>query len=177
MTHTVIVYTSDDVIEHEVEGPENVIVSDSGALVVRGVSSFAYNAAVWETVQIIEKPTTRSTRDFSYDFLDIARVIHEANRALQKVNGDPVSPPFDEAPEWMIDSTLDGINHAQQGTTPEESHKNWMQARLNDGWVYGPEKDETTKTHPCLVPYEALPPEQKVKDALFLAIFTTLYEA
>ena len=29
-------------------------------------------------------------------------------------------------------------------------------------------KDETRKTHPCLVPYEQLPEEQRRKDAIFI---------
>jgi len=35
-------------------------------------------------------------------------------------------------------------------------HKSWLMQRLNDGWSYGPDLDQTMKTHPGLVPYEQL---------------------
>lgn len=40
--------------------------------------------------------------------------------------------------------------------------------------VYGEVKDGEAKTHPCLVPYEQLPPAQRLKDDLFAAIVRTL---
>lgn len=49
-----------------------------------------------------------------------------------------------------------------------------MKEKIEDGWVYGDEKDTEKKTHPCLVPYEELPEFQKKKDALFQAIVDAL---
>lgn len=43
-------------------------------------------------------------------------------------------------------------------------HEVWSQNRLNDGWTYGPERDDILKTHPCLVPYDALPESEKAYD-------------
>jgi hypothetical protein len=45
-----------------------------------------------------------------------------------------------------------------------------MQQKLTDGWTRGPVKDPTKKEHPCLVPYADRPPEERAKDALFLAV-------
>lgn len=36
-------------------------------------------------------------------------------------------------------------------------HEVWSRNRINDGWTYGPVRDDATKEHPCLVPYEELP--------------------
>ena len=33
-----------------------------------------------------------------------------------------------------------------------------------DGWVWGPARDDAKKQHPCLVPYEELPEEEKDYD-------------
>lgn len=41
----------------------------------------------------------------------------------------------------------------------------WVSYKAADGWRYGPFKDPVAKTHPCMVPYDKLPPEQRVKDA------------
>ncbi len=43
-------------------------------------------------------------------------------------------------------------------------HEVWAQNRLNDGWRYGPVRDDANKHHPCLVPYEELPENEKEYD-------------
>ena len=43
-------------------------------------------------------------------------------------------------------------------------HEIWSQTRISQGWTYGPERNDTEKKHPCLVPYEELPEEEKVYD-------------
>lgn len=44
------------------------------------------------------------------------------------------------------------------------THENWARQRLVDGWVYGPERSDARKEHPCLVPYEELPESEKQYD-------------
>lgn len=43
-------------------------------------------------------------------------------------------------------------------------HEVWAQNRMNDGWTYGPVRDDLNKKHPCLVPYEELPENEKEYD-------------
>lgn len=43
-------------------------------------------------------------------------------------------------------------------------HEIWAQTRIAQGWTYGSERNDTEKKHPCLVPYEELPEEEKVYD-------------
>jgi hypothetical protein len=43
-------------------------------------------------------------------------------------------------------------------------HDTWAQRRIDEGWTYGPERDDAAKTHPCLVPYEALPDAEQAYD-------------
>ncbi|MCF8784132.1 RyR domain-containing protein [Rhodococcus ruber] len=107
----------------------------------------------------------------------IARICHEANRAVQIETGDPaVSPQWNDAPEWQRASAIEGVEKAQAGATPEQLHESWCEFKRADGWVFGEVKDADAKTHPCLVPYSELPPEQRAKDALFQAIVHALSE-
>ncbi|MBB4935667.1 hypothetical protein F4561_006576 [Lipingzhangella halophila] len=105
----------------------------------------------------------------------IARVAHDANRALQLEQGDPApSLPWDEAPRWQRNSARDGVSKALDGATPEQLHNSWCEFKLADGWAHGEVKDAARRTHPCLVPYEQLSEEQRAKDALFHAIVGAL---
>jgi hypothetical protein len=44
------------------------------------------------------------------------------------------------------------------------THEVWAQQRLEDGWVYGAERDDENKRHPCLIPYEELSETEKAYD-------------
>mgnify|MGYP003293924432 CR=1 FL=1 len=43
-------------------------------------------------------------------------------------------------------------------------HEVWAQTRIEQGWTYGVERNDTLKQHPCLVPYEDLPEDERVYD-------------
>ena len=106
---------------------------------------------------------------------DIARVCHEANRAIQVIQGDPApSSHWDDAPIWQRDSAVEGVAKASQGQGPEQLHESWCEFKRADGWVFGPVKDAENKLHPCVVAYDQLPEEQKIKDDVFAAIVEAL---
>jgi hypothetical protein len=44
------------------------------------------------------------------------------------------------------------------------THENWAHERLSHGWRWGPARDDEKKEHPCLVPYDELPEEEKEYD-------------
>lgn len=101
----------------------------------------------------------------------IAELCHEINRAYCHSIGDDSQPSWSDAPEWQKESAITGVKfHTEHDTTPEQSHISWMKQKENDGWVYGEVKDPEKKTHPCMVPYNELPQEQRSKDYLFKAI-------
>lgn len=43
-------------------------------------------------------------------------------------------------------------------------HEVWAQNRIDDGWTYGPVRDDAKKNHPCLIPYDELPESEKEYD-------------
>jgi len=43
-------------------------------------------------------------------------------------------------------------------------HEVWAETRIKQGWTYGEQRNDNLKTHPCLIPYEDLPEEEKEYD-------------
>ena len=43
-------------------------------------------------------------------------------------------------------------------------HEVWAQSRLEQGWIYGKERNDALKQHPGLIPYEDLPEIEKAYD-------------
>lgn len=46
----------------------------------------------------------------------------------------------------------------------ENVHEVWAKSRIDEGWIYGKERDDENKTTPCLVPYDMLPEIEKEYD-------------
>ena len=106
---------------------------------------------------------------------EIARVVHEANRAIQDIDGDESpSPPWACEDPAVRALTIQGVRLARAGHTPEELHDAWCDGKRAQGWTYGDTKDRTLKTHPCLVPYRLLPRRQQAKDRVLRAITLAL---
>lgn len=106
----------------------------------------------------------------------IARACHEANRAICEAAGDFSQKPWAGAEDWQRDSAIKGVQFAIDNPSAPASaqHDAWLLDKLADGWCYGEVKDAAAKTHPCMVEYEALPFEQRVKDHVFKAIVGAL---
>ena len=46
----------------------------------------------------------------------------------------------------------------------ENVHEVWAKSRIDEGWIYGKERDDENNTTPCLVPYDMLPEIEKEYD-------------
>ena len=46
----------------------------------------------------------------------------------------------------------------------ENTHQLWARARMDEGWTYGPQRDDVKKKHPCLIPYSSLSENEKDYD-------------
>lgn len=118
----------------------------------------------------------QATRIESADIGEIAKVCHEANRSYCLALGDDTQPTWEDAPEWQRKSAITGVvfHIHNPDSKPSNSHESWLKEKQEDGWKYGPIKDAEKKEHPCFVPYDELPKEQKAKDYIFLSIVRSL---
>lgn len=101
--------------------------------------------------------------------LAIAMICHSINAAYCQSLGDDSQVAWDDTPETHKQSLIAGVEMhlANPQATPEQSHESWYQQKEAEGWTYGEFKDLEKKEHPCFLPYEELPLEQKAKDYLF----------
>jgi len=110
------------------------------------------------------------------DVYDVAKVCHEVNKAYCESIGDMSQKSWFGAPEFARVSAVNGVKFhiANPKATPAESHIEWLREKISTGWVYGTEKDEIKKTHPCCVEYNLLPQYQRSKDYIFKQVVESL---
>lgn len=53
-----------------------------------------------------------------------------------------------------------------QESIAENAHDVWAKSRKDEGWTYGPVRDDTQKRHPDMLPYNLLPESEKEYDRL-----------
>lgn len=109
---------------------------------------------------------------------DVAKICHNVNKAFCEAYGDMSQPDWNVAPAWQKESAIDGVRYHLEHPTalPSDSHEKWYSFKQHEGWVFGTIKDPILKTHPCMVPYNDLPVEQRAKDYIFKEICHQLKE-
>lgn len=101
----------------------------------------------------------------------IASIAHSVNRAYCQSLGDNSQPTWADAPAWQRNSAVAGVRtHLSNDLTPAQAHEVWMKDKESAGWTYGSEKNTDLKTHNCMIPFEQLPVELQIKDALFKSV-------
>lgn len=67
--------------------------------------------------------------------------------------------PIDTSDIKLSDELMELTEHMAKNV-----HEVWSANRLREGWVYGHERNDALKTHPCLVEYDELPEGEKEYD-------------
>ena len=72
--------------------------------------------------------------------------------------------PFIPKPVDTTDIKLsEELNHFVERIA-KNTHEVWAQGRIEEGWTWGPVRNDELKKHPCLIPYEELPENEKDYD-------------
>jgi hypothetical protein len=71
---------------------------------------------------------------------------------------------YNPAPIDLSDVVLDSSLESLVEALAENVHDTWAKGRMDDGWTYGPVRDDARKHHPCLVSYSELPESEKEYD-------------
>jgi hypothetical protein len=71
---------------------------------------------------------------------------------------------YDPHPEDVSGIRLPAAIQEVTEDIARQVHETWAQIRINEGWQYGPLRDDRLKETPCLVPYDELPEEEKLFD-------------
>jgi hypothetical protein len=125
-----------------------------------------------DAIEVAEQPKEEYVNQLTAQVEWTAKMCHEVNRAYCLALGDDSQPSWADAPDWQKESAFKGVvfHLSIPGAGPEASHEAWLRQKEEDGWVYGETKDPEAKTHPCMIPFDQLPVEQKAKDHIFRAI-------
>ena len=118
--------------------------------------------------------TTTTTAALSVE--QIAKICHQANKAYCEALGDMSQKSWEETTEDIRQSAIRGVNFRLEnpGAPPSAQHDAWKQGKVEEGWIWGTEKNPEAKTHPCIVDYVDLPEEQRRKDTLFQAVVDSM---
>jgi hypothetical protein len=72
--------------------------------------------------------------------------------------------PYEPQPIDTSKIRLHGDLHDLTEQLAENAHDHWARLRMSEGWTYGPQRNDESKQHPCLVPYSELPESEKEYD-------------
>ena len=102
-----------------------------------------------------------------------AKAVHETLRVFcEATKLKPPMVPWAVAPEWQKKATREGVHKifSNPKINASQIHEDWIKVKKADGWVRGATKSPIAKTHPLMVPYAELPPEERAKDELFVFV-------
>lgn len=106
--------------------------------------------------------------DFKLTAMQIAEMLHSVTSKIPRMDGSIVEnwEDLSEENKSLSAKAVQEIYNSPQKTA-EQLHNLWMELKVKDGWVYGPEYDLLNKKHPCMVHFIDLPPSERCKDFIW----------
>lgn len=111
----------------------------------------------------------------------IAEILHNAISAILRTDGS-VIVPWEALNDVLKDRAADTVRRlmdrmegAECGIPDKELHDLWHANMIDMGWYYGPTYSLEQKLHPSMIPFDELPDDEKIKDAIWSGIIYALY--
>lgn len=82
-------------------------------------------------------------------------IVSVTRRGLRQYDPRPINASYCQLPDNLYE-LMEAI--------AENCHDIWARQRMDDGWTYGPQRDDEHKKHPDLVPYSDLTESEKEYD-------------
>ena len=100
---------------------------------------------------------------------ELAEALHTVTRLLGRTDGQTISTWAELGNEDRLRSAM-AINAIMRDSTrtAEELHNLWLQIKVSMGWKYGPVYNLGKLEHPCIISFDRLPTEEKLKDEIWL---------
>ena len=127
------------------------------ALCIKGLDMLSNKGTV-----LCESPFDGDSFWFEWDIF--LKAWRKSGCYMVAVSDSPVD--YDPQPIKVEDIVLDADLEDLTEAIAENAHDIWARARMDEGWTYGPVRDDTRKLHPDLVPYSQLPDSEKEYDRI-----------
>lgn len=109
----------------------------------------------WECKALVERKTSQFLTQLAERLTKTVDTTIPANTTTNGYVPQPIGTSDIQLPEEL---------EALVEKMAKNVHEVWAETRIKQGWTYGPERDDKLKKHPCLIPYEELPEEEKEYD-------------
>lgn len=153
------------------EGYEVIAIVDKNLLNgkhVSGSSSPQYHAIymTWgeAAAEDIEYLNLETLLDESADRKDFMEAWKCSSNYMVKISKNVAG--YNPQPINVEDIDLDADLEDLTEAIAENAHDIWARARMDEGWTYGPIRNDAKKQHPDLVPYAQLPDSEKEYDRI-----------
>nr|XP_049707611.1 ryanodine receptor isoform X24 [Helicoverpa armigera] len=99
--------------------------------------------------------------------LSLEPCFYFGNLSKRALAGPPLvqdDTAFVPTPVDTLQITLPSYVEQIRDKLAENIHEMWAMNKIEAGWMYGDQREDLHKIHPCLVPFERLPPAEKRYD-------------
>ena len=109
----------------------------------------------WECKALVERKTSQFLTQLAERLTKTVDTTIPANTTANGYVPQPIGTSDIQLPEEL---------EALVEKMAKNVHEVWAETRIKQGWTYGSERNDKQKKHPCLIPYEELPEEEKEYD-------------
>lgn len=112
---------------------------------------------------IIFDPNSPNQQD-TYNLSQFANAWADSKNYLVTIKKFTDMNTYEPKPIDVSDVILEEDVTELREAIAENAHEIWAIERMQEGWTYGPERNDELKHNPCMVPYSKLPESEKEYD-------------